>query len=69
MTQEQLVEQGIFYALFRVVETEELAGAEEAVNWARGMVDDTSLRKAFSAGVIKAVVEQAAAAAGDSGDG
>ena len=58
MTQAQLVERGIFYALFRVIEIEELSGAEDAVKWARGVVDDASLRKACSEEIVSAVVEQ-----------
>nr|MBA2439680.1 hypothetical protein [Thermoleophilaceae bacterium] len=46
--------EAVFYALFRVVEVEELSGAEQAVEWARGMVDDPLLRRAFGDGVIDA---------------
>ncbi len=60
MTQAHLVEQGIFYALFRVIEIEELSGAEDAVEWARGVVDDEALRKAFSAEIVRSVVERGA---------
>ncbi len=45
----------MFYALFRVVEIEELSGADRAVEWARGMVDDPVLRRAFGDGVVDAV--------------
>jgi hypothetical protein len=56
MTQAEVVEQAIFFALFRVVEIEELSGAEDAVNWARGVVEDDSLRKAFGAEIVRQVV-------------
>ena len=49
----------MFYALFRVVEIEELSGADRAVEWARGMVEDPVLRRAFADGVIEAVAERA----------
>ena len=55
--------EAVFYALFRVVEIEELSGSEDAVQWARGLVDDPDMRRAFGDGVIKAVAERA------SGDG
>ena len=51
--------EAIFYALFRVVEIEELSGSEKAVEWARGMVDDPALRRAFGDGVIDAVAARA----------
>ena len=38
-----------------MVEIEELSGSEKAVEWARGMVDDPVLRRAFGDGVIDAV--------------
>ncbi len=51
--------EAVFYALFRVVEIEELSDAEKAVEWARGMLDDPVLRRAFGDGVIDAVSERA----------
>ena len=63
-----LVAEAVFYALFRVVEIEELSGAERAVEWARGMVDDRVLRRAFGDGVIEAVLERGTGGAGESGD-
>ncbi len=60
--------EAVFYALFRVVEVEELSGAEQAVEWARGMVDDPLLRRAFGDGVIEAVSERSKADAGESGE-
>ncbi|MBA3299276.1 MAG: hypothetical protein H0U24_04255 [Thermoleophilaceae bacterium] len=51
--------EAVFYALFRVVEVEELSGAEQAVEWARGMVDDPVLRRAFGDGVVDAVERRA----------
>ena len=51
--------EAVFFALFRVVEIEELSGAEKAVEWARGMVEDPVLRRAFADGVIEAVAERA----------
>lgn len=50
--------EAVFYALFRVVEIEELSGAEKAVEWARGLVDDPLLRRAFGDGVVDAVRER-----------
>lgn len=47
--------EAVFYALFRVVEIEELSGAEKAVEWARGLVDDPDMRRAFGDGVVDAV--------------
>ena len=60
--------EAVFYALFRVVEVEELSGAEQAVEWARGIVDDPLLRRAFGDGVIDAVAERGAGGAGEPGD-
>ena len=48
----------MFYALFRVVEIEELSDAGKALEWARGMVGDPQLRRAFGDGVIEAVAER-----------
>lgn len=50
--------EAIFYALFRVVEIEELSDAERAVEWARGIVEDPELRRAFGDGVIRAVAQR-----------
>ncbi len=58
----------MFYALFRVVEIEELSDAEKAVEWARGMVDDPVLRRAFGDGVIDAVSERVKRDAESPGD-
>jgi hypothetical protein len=41
-----------------VVEIEELSSSEKAVEWARGMVDDPRLRRAFADGVVDAVKER-----------
>ena len=60
--------EAVFYALFRVVEIEELSDADRAVEWARGMVDDPTLRRAFGDGVIDAVSQRAGTDAGESGD-
>ena len=59
--------EAVFYALFRVVEIEELTGAEDAVQWARGLVDDPVMRRAFGDGVIKAVADRKSGGAGSSG--
>lgn len=45
----------MLHALFRVVEIEELSGAEKAVEWARGLEDDPDMRRAFGDGVVDAV--------------
>ncbi len=42
-----------------MVEIEEFSDAEEAVDWARSMVDDPVLRRAFGDGVIDAVAKGA----------
>ena len=55
----------MFYALFRVVELEELSDADRAVDWARGLVEDPVLRRAFGDGVIAAVAERAKRQAAD----
>jgi hypothetical protein len=44
----EIVSEGVFFALFRVVEIEELYGPEKAVEWARSMVDDDEFRGAFA---------------------
>lgn len=59
--------EAVFYALFRVVEIEELSGSDAAVRWARGLVDDPVMRRAFGDGVIKAVAERESGDAGSSG--
>lgn len=60
--------EAIFYALFRVVEIEELSDAEKAMEWARGMVDDPVLRRAFGDGVVDAVNKRTQAESEGSGD-
>jgi len=55
----ELAAQAIFYALFRVVEIEELSNAEDAVEWARSLVEDPVLRRAFGDGVIDSVARRA----------
>ena len=42
--------EAVFYALFRVVEIVELSDSEKAVEWARGLVEDPVLRRAFGDG-------------------
>jgi hypothetical protein len=42
------VAEAIFFALFRVVEIEEYAGAEKAIEWARSVLEDRQLREAFA---------------------
>ena len=58
MEQREIVAQAVFYALFRVVEIEELSGAEKALEWARAMVDESELRRGFSESVLKALDER-----------
>jgi hypothetical protein len=58
--QREIVSQAIFYALFRVVEIEELSGPDKAVEWARAVVDEPELRRGFSDGVLKALAGRAA---------
>jgi hypothetical protein len=64
--QRELASQSVFYALFRVIEIEELSGPEKAVEWARAMVDEPELRGAFVDGVQRALVQRAAREAGRS---
>ena len=59
MKQREIVSQGVFYALFRVIEIEELSGSEKALEWARAMVDEPELRRGFSEGVLQALKERA----------
>ena len=56
----------MFYALFRVVEIEELSDAGAALEWARSMIDDPVLRRAFGDGVIEAVSKGAKGELGES---
>jgi hypothetical protein len=49
-----------YLALFRVLSIDELSGSEKALEWARAMVDDADLRRAFSEGVLKALAEREA---------
>jgi len=58
----------VFYALFRVVEIEELSDAEKAVEWARGMVDDPVMRRGFGNGVVDMLDARAREDAGAQGD-
>lgn len=55
----EIVSRSVFYALFRVVEIEELSGPEKAVEWAQAMVEEPDLRTAFSEGVLNALAERA----------
>ncbi len=50
-SEQDLVAKGIFYALFRVVEIEELSGAERAVEWARSAVEDPELCEGLAVAV------------------
>ena len=54
----EVASEAIFFALFRVVEIEELSGAEKAVEWARGMVDDPAMRRALGDGVLRSMSER-----------
>lgn len=50
----EVVSQGVFFALFRVVEIDELSGPEKAIEWARAMVEEPELRRGFTDGFLKA---------------
>ncbi len=52
--QREIVSEAVFLALFRVVEIDELSGAERALEWAHAMVDEEELRLGFSEGVLHA---------------
>ena len=56
--QREIVAEAVFFALFRVVEIDELSGAEKALEWARAMVDEEELRRGFSEGVLHAREER-----------
>jgi hypothetical protein len=47
-TQLEAVGDAVFFALFRVVEIEEYAGPEKALEWARSVIEDRQLRDAFA---------------------
>ncbi len=56
----EIVEEGVYYALFRVISIEELSGPEKALEWTHSMVDDPNLRRAFCEGALKAREEREA---------
>jgi hypothetical protein len=66
--QREIVSEGIYYALFRVVEIEELSGPEKAIEWARAMLDEPELRRGFTEGVLRARAERAERDAGPASD-
>jgi hypothetical protein len=53
-----VVAEGVFYALFRVVEIDELSGPEKALEWARMVVEDAGYRRAFADNVRRAVASR-----------
>ena len=57
--QREIVSQGVFFALFRLVEIDELSGPEKALEWARAMLDEPELRQGFSEGVLQAAEARA----------
>jgi hypothetical protein len=59
IAQREIVSQGVFFALFRVVEIDELSGPEKALEWARSMLDEPELRRGFSEGVLQAAEARA----------
>ena len=56
--QREVVSQGVFYALFRLVEIDELSGSEKAMEWAKAMLDEPELRRGFSEGVLEALARR-----------
>ena len=48
MTDEDTVARGIFFAFFKLLEIEELSGPEEALKWARMVVEDADYRASFA---------------------
>jgi hypothetical protein len=62
--QRDIASQSVFYALFRVVEIDELSGPDKAVEWARAMIEEPELRRGFSEGVLRALAEKEAREAG-----
>ena len=55
----EIVTQGVFYAVFRIVEIDELSGPEKAIEWAKAMVEEPEMRQAFSEGVLKELADRA----------
>ena len=43
-----IVADALYYAFFRVVEIDELSGADRAVEWARMVVEEPDFRQAFA---------------------
>ena len=64
----EIVSQGVFFALFRVVEIEELSGPEKAVEWAKAMVEEPQMRQGFSEAVLKGLAERAVPQEPSAGD-
>ena len=48
MADQDTVAQGIFFAFFKLLEIEELAGRDEAFKWARMVVEDSDYRLSFA---------------------
>jgi hypothetical protein len=44
------VERAIYFTLFKITSTAELAGAERAVDWAESVLEDEDLLRSFAAG-------------------
>jgi hypothetical protein len=57
MHEQALAEDAVFFALFRLVEIDELAGPEEALTWARTVVESAELRR----GLVESVSERVTA--------
>jgi hypothetical protein len=53
-----MVAEAVFFALFRLVEIDELSGPEKALEWARAMVEEEELRRGFSESLIQAREER-----------
>ena len=53
MAQPHSVADGVYYALFKVVSTRDLAGEDRAIEWAQSLLDDPALLEAFAAEVCR----------------
>ena len=56
---------GIYFALFRIIEIEELKGAEEAIEWARYGFSDPEFIEAFAEQVREQIASGKITVTGD----
>jgi hypothetical protein len=48
MAHEDPVERSLFFAFFKLLQIEELSGREEALEWARMVLEDADYRASFA---------------------